>query len=150
MVNTKKFIYFKCSRVIDIVLFVWLCGQVHRYLWQVKMSLKLLTIYLPHQKCFCAKRQEKNKANKKFKAHEFYRPDKSDRCINCQRTFIYDRGDSLISFSNLNVLQRWYNCYKLIQLVMVTGLFAGQHNTKLHGTITGVIFWKSNNTAPML
>ena len=23
---------------------------------------------------------------------------------------------------------------------MVTGLFAGQHNTKLHGTITGVIF----------
>ena len=22
---------------------------------------------------------------------------------------------------------------------MVTGLFAGQHNTKLHGTITGVI-----------
>ena len=31
------------------------------------------------------------------------------------------------------------NCYKLIQLVMVTGLFAGQHNTKLHGTITGVI-----------
>ena len=29
-------------------------------------------------------------------------------------------------------------CYKLIQLVMVTGLFAGQHNTKLHGTITGV------------
>ena len=31
-------------------------------------------------------------------------------------------------------------CYKLIQLVMVTGLFAGQHNTKLHGTITGVIY----------
>ena len=23
---------------------------------------------------------------------------------------------------------------------MVTGLFAGQHNTALHGTITGVIF----------
>ena len=23
---------------------------------------------------------------------------------------------------------------------MVTGLFAGQHNTKLHGTITGVIY----------
>ena len=23
---------------------------------------------------------------------------------------------------------------------MVTGLFAGQHNTELHGTITGVIY----------
>ena len=27
-----------------------------------------------------------------------------------------------------------------MQVFMVTGLFAGQHNTKLHGTITGVIF----------
>ena len=26
-----------------------------------------------------------------------------------------------------------------MQVFMVTGLFAGQHNTKLHGTITGVI-----------
>ena len=26
-----------------------------------------------------------------------------------------------------------------MQDFMVTGLFAGQHNTKLHGTITGVI-----------
>ena len=31
-------------------------------------------------------------------------------------------------------------CYKVMQDFMVTGLFAGQHNTKLHGTITGVIF----------
>ena len=27
-----------------------------------------------------------------------------------------------------------------MQVFMVTGLFAGQHNTKLHGTITGVIY----------
>ena len=27
-----------------------------------------------------------------------------------------------------------------MQVFTVTGLFAGQHNTKLHGTITGVIF----------
>ena len=26
-----------------------------------------------------------------------------------------------------------------MQVFVVTGLFAGQHNTKLHGTITGVI-----------
>ena len=26
-----------------------------------------------------------------------------------------------------------------MQVFTVTGLFAGQHNTKLHGTITGVI-----------
>ena len=32
-----------------------------------------------------------------------------------------------------------YICYKVMQVFMVTGLFAGQHNTKLHGTITGVI-----------
>ena len=31
-------------------------------------------------------------------------------------------------------------CYKLIQRFRVTGLFAGQYNTKLHGTITGVLF----------
>ena len=31
-------------------------------------------------------------------------------------------------------------CYKVMQVFTVTGLFAGQHNTKLHGTITGVIF----------
>ena len=31
-------------------------------------------------------------------------------------------------------------CYKVIQRFRVTGLFAGQHNTKLHGTITGVIY----------
>ena len=30
-------------------------------------------------------------------------------------------------------------CYELMQVFTVTGLFAGQHNTKLHGTITGVI-----------
>ena len=30
-------------------------------------------------------------------------------------------------------------CYKLIQRFRVTGLFAGQYNTKLHGTITDVI-----------
>ena len=29
-------------------------------------------------------------------------------------------------------------CYKVMQVFIVTGLFAGQHNTKLHGTITGV------------
>ena len=27
-----------------------------------------------------------------------------------------------------------------MQVFTVTGLFAGQHNTKLHGTITGVIY----------
>ena len=27
-----------------------------------------------------------------------------------------------------------------MQVFMVTGLFAGQHNTKLHGTITDVIY----------
>ena len=27
-----------------------------------------------------------------------------------------------------------------MQIFMVTGLFAGQHNTELHGTITGVIY----------
>ena len=31
------------------------------------------------------------------------------------------------------------SCYKLIQRFRVTGLFAGQYNTKLHGTITDVI-----------
>ena len=31
-------------------------------------------------------------------------------------------------------------CYELMQVFTVTGLFAGQHNTKLHGTITGVIY----------
>ena len=31
-------------------------------------------------------------------------------------------------------------CYKVMQVFMVTGLFAGQHNTKLHGTIIGVIY----------
>ena len=30
-------------------------------------------------------------------------------------------------------------CYELMQVFTETGLFAGQHNTKLHGTITGVI-----------
>ena len=37
------------------------------------------------------------------------------------------------------VHEELYTCYKVIQDFMVTGLFAGQHNTKLHGTITGVI-----------
>ena len=31
-------------------------------------------------------------------------------------------------------------CYKVMQAFMVTGLFAGQHNTKLPGKITGVIY----------
>ena len=31
-------------------------------------------------------------------------------------------------------------CYKVIQRFRVTGLYAGQHNTKLHGTITDVIY----------
>ena len=31
-------------------------------------------------------------------------------------------------------------CYKLIQRFRLTGLFAGQYITKLHGTITGVIY----------
>ena len=31
-------------------------------------------------------------------------------------------------------------CYRLIQRFRVTGLFAGQYNTKLHGTITDVIY----------
>ena len=30
-------------------------------------------------------------------------------------------------------------CYKVMQVFMVTDLFAGQHNTKLHGTIKDVI-----------
>ena len=38
------------------------------------------------------------------------------------------------------------NCYKVIQDFMVTGLFAGQHNTKLHGTITGVLRPDKYNT----
>ena len=29
-------------------------------------------------------------------------------------------------------------CYELMQAFTVTGLFAGQHNTELHDTITGV------------
>ena len=31
-------------------------------------------------------------------------------------------------------------CYKLIQRFRVTGLLAGQYNTKLHGTITDVMY----------
>ena len=31
-------------------------------------------------------------------------------------------------------------CYKVMQVFMVTDLFAGQHNTELHGTITDVIY----------
>ena len=34
------------------------------------------------------------------------------------------------------------DCYKLMQVFIVTGLFAGQHNTKVHGTITDVIYGK--------
>ena len=30
-------------------------------------------------------------------------------------------------------------CYKVMQVFMVTGLFAGQHNTGLHGTNAGVL-----------
>ena len=37
------------------------------------------------------------------------------------------------------------NCYELMQVFTVTGLFAGQHNTKLHGTITGVILYISTS-----
>ena len=37
------------------------------------------------------------------------------------------------------MLKEW-NCYKVMQVFMVTGLFAGQHNTKLHGTNAGVIY----------
>ena len=33
-----------------------------------------------------------------------------------------------------------HQCYKLIQRFRVIGLFAGQYNTKLHGTITDVIY----------
>ena len=32
----------------------------------------------------------------------------------------------------------WPCCNKLIQRFRVTGLFAGQYNTNLHGTITDV------------
>ena len=32
------------------------------------------------------------------------------------------------------------DCYKLIQRFRVTDLFAGQHNTKLHGTIRDVVY----------
>ena len=32
----------------------------------------------------------------------------------------------------------WLNCYKVMQDFTVTDLFAGQHNTKLHVTITDV------------
>ena len=31
-------------------------------------------------------------------------------------------------------------CYKVMQVFMVTVLFAGQHNTKLHGTFTDVLY----------
>ena len=37
-----------------------------------------------------------------------------------------------------------YTCYKLIQRFRVTGLFAGQYNTKLHGTIIEVIIYLSS------
>ena len=33
-----------------------------------------------------------------------------------------------------------YWCYKVIQRFRITGLFAGLHNTKVHGTITDVIY----------
>ena len=49
---------------------------------------------------------------------------------------------ALSSFSNVDFdfndffhcLEQWFptNCYKVIQRFRVTGLFAGQHNTKLH------------------
>ena len=39
-------------------------------------------------------------------------------------------------------------CYKVMQVFMVTGLFAGQHNTKLHGTITGVILFFCSTFPP--
>ena len=39
-------------------------------------------------------------------------------------------------------------CYELLQRFMVTGLFAGQHNTKLHGTITGVILFFCSTFPP--
>ena len=32
-------------------------------------------------------------------------------------------------------------CYKVIQRFRVAGLFAGQHNTKVHGTITDDMIW---------
>ena len=35
-----------------------------------------------------------------------------------------------------------------MQVFMVTGLFAGQHNTKLHGTITGVILFFCSTFPP--
>ena len=47
------------------------------------------------------------------------------------------RGDEMWK----NVHARKYYCYKVMQVFMSTGLFAGQHNTKLHGTIRGVITW---------
>ena len=31
-------------------------------------------------------------------------------------------------------------CYKVMQVFMVTGSFAGQHNTELHGTIRDVVY----------
>ena len=41
--------------------------------------------------------------------------------------------------SNFTFVKYSTSCYELMQVFTVTGLFAGQHNTKLHGTITGVI-----------
>ena len=41
---------------------------------------------------------------------------------------------------NRNTMKTWSICYKLIQRFRVTGLFAGQHNTELHGTITDLIY----------
>ena len=38
------------------------------------------------------------------------------------------------------MLNRRNMCYKVMQVFMVTGLFAGQHNTKLHGTNAGVLY----------
>ena len=46
------------------------------------------------------------------------------------------------------ILKRVNSCYKVMQDFMVTGLFAGQHNTKLHGTITGVILFFCSTFPP--
>ena len=59
-------------------------------------------------------------------------------------TMIFSNFKSLVAKRIIYFVSEFLNflvilCYKVMQVFMVTGLFAGQHNTKLHGTITGVI-----------
>ena len=65
---------------------------------------------------------------------------KFEKCTNYEwKSFLsriyFNRKKKLLQIGILHLTLTL--CYKVIQDFMVTGLFAGQHNTKLHGTITG-------------